>query len=114
MARLLLAWFLGTSIWSGAAQAADVETLPAPARPPGQGVTSLARPDVHYSVPEKPYVVLRRDGVEAVVVDNRKVDDSVLPGHAAGYHGLAALRHLRQPRNLFVPAYAGLNFEHIH
>ena len=47
-------------------------------------------------------------------MDNRAVDDDVLPGHRAGYHGVASLRHDRQPRNLFVPAYAGLNFEHIH
>jgi len=47
-------------------------------------------------------------------VDNRAVDDAVLPSHRAGYHGIASLRHSRQPRNLFVPAYAGLNFEHIH
>jgi hypothetical protein len=58
--------------------------------------------------------VLRRGPLEAVVVDNRAVDDAVLPGHRAGYHGLASLKHTRQPRNLFVPAYAGLNFEHIH
>lgn len=60
------------------------------------------------------YVILRRGDVEAVIVDNRAVDDAVLPGHKAGYHGVAALRHTRQPRSLFVPAYAGLNFEHIH
>ncbi len=77
-------------------------------------LTSLANPGVRYAVPDKPYVVLRHGGVEAVVVDNRAVDDAVLPGHRAGYHGLASLKHARQPRNLFVPAYAGLNFEHIH
>jgi hypothetical protein len=78
------------------------------------GSTTLTAPDVRYSVPEKGYVVLRRGDLEAVVVDNRKVDDSVLPDHAAGYHGVAALRHARQSRNLFVPTYSGLNFEHIH
>ena len=59
-------------------------------------------------------MVLRRGEVEAVVVDNRAVDDGVLPGHRAGYSGLAALRHTRRRENLFVPAFAGLNFEHIH
>jgi hypothetical protein len=76
--------------------------------------TSLTDPSVRYTVPEKPYVVVRQGELEAVVVDNRAVDDEVLPGHAAGYSGLGALRHARQPRNLFVPRYAGLNFEHIH
>jgi hypothetical protein len=80
----------------------------------GPGVTSLTNPAVRYEVPELPYVVLRRAGVEAVVVDNRAVDDGVLPGHRAGYSGLAALRSERRPANLFVPAYAGLNLEHIH
>jgi hypothetical protein len=65
-------------------------------------------------VPEEPYVVLARGDVEAVVVDNRAADDDVLPGHRAGYSGLAALRHARRRENLFVPASAGLNFEHIH
>jgi glycoprotein endo-alpha-1,2-mannosidase len=78
------------------------------------GATSLSNPAITYRVPDKPYVVLRRGDLEAVIVDNRAVDDDVLPGHAAGYHGVAALRHARQPRSLFVPRYAGLNFEHIH
>jgi hypothetical protein len=78
------------------------------------GRTTLSVPSARYTVPEKPYVVLARGDVEAVVVDHRAVDDAVLPGHRAGYSGLAALRHARRRENLFVPAYAGLNFEHIH
>ncbi len=78
------------------------------------GRTTLANPAIRYTVPESPYVVLRRGDVEAVVVDHRAVDDAVLPGHRAGYSGLAALRHASRRENLFVPAYAGLNFEHIH
>lgn len=76
--------------------------------------TTLADKNIRYTVPDKPYVVLRRGPIEAVIVDNSAVNDEVLPGHQAGYHGLASLKHERQPRNLFVPAYAGLNFEHIH
>lgn len=86
-------------------------TAAVPAQPPAR--TSLSDPGIHYTVPVKPYVVLRRGPVEAVVVDNRAIDDAVLPGHRAGYHGIASLKHSRQGRNLFVPAYAGLNFEHI-
>jgi hypothetical protein len=78
------------------------------------GRTSFSNPAIRYTIPEKPYVVLRRGDVEAVVVDNRAVDDDVLRGHRAGYSGLAALRHTWRRENLFVPAYAGLNFEHIH
>lgn len=51
--------------------------------------TSLSNPQLVYSVPDKPYVVLKRADVEAVVVDNRAVDDGVLPGHRAGYSGIA-------------------------
>src|SRR3954470_17844975 len=78
------------------------------------GRTTLSVPSIRYTVPEKPYVILARGDVEAVVVDHRAVDDAVLPGHRAGYAGVAALRHARRRENLFVPAYAGLNFEHIH
>ena len=90
------------------ADAADV------AAPPKPGVTTLANRSIRYAVAEKPYVVLRRADVEAVVVDNRAVDDPLLPGHRAGYSGIASLKHTKRPQNLFVPAYAGLNFEHIH
>jgi hypothetical protein len=51
-----------------------------------------------------------------VIVDNSAVsavDDEVLPGHRAGYSGLALLRHRSRNEDLFVSSYAGLNFEHI-
>jgi hypothetical protein len=41
------------------------------AEPPG--LTSLYNRAIRYRVPEKPYVVLKRADVEAVVVDNRAV-----------------------------------------
>jgi hypothetical protein len=63
---------------------------------------------------DKPYVILERADVRAVIVNNQAVDDAVLPGHRAGYSGVASLTHRRQSRNLFVPSYAGLNYEHIH
>ena len=76
--------------------------------------TSLSDPAVRFSVPERGYAVLKRGPVEAVIVDNRAVDDATLKGHRAGYGGVASLKHERRPENLFVPAFAGLNFEHIH
>jgi len=78
------------------------------------GLTTLSNPSIRYEVPANPYVVLRRGDIEAIIVGNRAVDDEVLPGHRAGYNGLASLRHAKRRANLFVPAYAGLNFEHIH
>lgn len=81
---------------------------------PPKGMTSLGDSKVRFEVPTKEYAILRRDGWEVVIVDNRAVSDGVLPGHRAGYHGVAAIRHARQPRSPFVPAYSGLNFEHIH
>jgi hypothetical protein len=80
---------------------------------PPAGVTSLANPTVRYTLPDKPYVILRRGDVEAVVVDNSAVDDKVLAEHRAGYSGLAVLRHQRRRDNLFVPGVSGLNYEHI-
>jgi hypothetical protein len=76
-------------------------------------LTSLSDRRAGYTVADKPYVVLQHGDVEAAVVNNQAVDDAILPGHRAGYSGIASLKHTRQPRNLFVPAYAGLNFEHI-
>lgn len=78
------------------------------------GVTSLTNPAVKYSVPAEHHVVLKRGPVTAVVVDNHEVNLPDVPNHRARYNGLAVLKHTDQPRNIFVPSYAGLNFEHIH
>jgi DNA-binding beta-propeller fold protein YncE len=76
--------------------------------------TTLSNPAQRYRVVDKPYTILRRAGIEAVIVDNQAVDDAVLPKHRAGYSGVAALRGAGRKENFFVPAVAGLNFEHIH
>lgn len=60
------------------------------------------------------YVVLERGDIKAVIVNNEPVDDDALPGHRGGYSGVASLTHRARDKNLFVPSYAGLNFEHIH
>src|SRR5438445_3334860 len=78
-----------------------LRALAAPDETPRQ--TSLSDPQARFTVPDKPYAVLHRAPLEAVVVDNRAVDDEVLPGHRAGYHGLGSLRHDQQSGNLFVP-----------
>jgi hypothetical protein len=84
----------------------------AAAEPPAK--TSLSRSDVKFSVPDKPHATLRRGDIAAVIVDNREVDDDVLPGHRPGYSGVGSLTHAKRRENLFVPAVSGLNFEHIH
>jgi len=92
-----------------------VLTVSASGRPfEAPGVTSLTDGKVKYRVPDEHYVVLKRGPVTAVIVDNAAVDVPALPGHRAGYNGLASLSHERRRQNLFVPSYAGLNFEHIH
>lgn len=78
------------------------------------GVTSLTDRNVRFRVPEEHHVVLDRGDVRAVVVDNAAVDVPELPGHRAGYNGVASLTHGERKQNLFVPSYAGLNFEHVH
>ncbi|MFM1559069.1 MAG: hypothetical protein ACKJSK_07160 [Roseibacillus sp.] len=77
-------------------------------------VTSLTNSKVRYEVAEDHHAVLKRGGVTAIIVDNAAVDVPALPGHRAGYSGVASLGHEKRPANLFVPPYAGLNFEHIH
>ena len=77
-------------------------------------VTSLTNPDVRFQSPAAHYVVLQRGEVRAIIADNAEIDVPEVPGHRAGYNGVAALQHRRRKANLFVPAVAGLNFEHIH
>ena len=88
--------------------------LIAPALCQADGRTTLSNRDLRYTLAEGPYVILRRGPIEAVVADNSAVDDEVLRGHRAGYSGVASLKHKSRRENLFVPSYAGLNFEHIH
>ena len=76
-------------------------------------VTSLTDKSVRYTVPDKPYAILKRGDVEAAIVNNEAVNDDVLPNHRAGYSGVAVLKHTKRNENLFVPGIAGLNFEHI-
>ncbi|MCA9179701.1 MAG: hypothetical protein KDB14_34835 [Planctomycetales bacterium] len=89
-----------------------VWTAPLTATEPG--VTSLANPGVNYRQAAGHYAVLSAGDVRAVIVDNDAVDDATLPKHRAGYNGIASLTHAKQPRNVFVPSFAGVNFEHIH
>jgi hypothetical protein len=103
--------FTVTLVWV-LSLAGGITHLALAAEPPAR--TTLSDPSIGFRVPEKPYAVLRLGSVEAVVVDNRAVNDEVLPNHRAGYHGIGSLKHQKAPRNLFVPNWAGLNFEHIH
>lgn len=50
----------------------------------------------------------RAGDITAIIGDNGAAGE-----HRAGYNGLWSLTHRNQPENLFVPAVAGLNFEHI-
>ena len=53
---------------------------------------------------------LETDMLEVVIADN----DAYGPEHRAGYNGVSELRlKSGNQKNLFVPSYAGLNFEHI-
>jgi hypothetical protein len=55
-----------------------------------------------------PSATLRAGDLTAVVGDN-----AADGAHRAGYNGVWSLTHRREPDNLFVPAVAGLNLEHI-
>ena len=78
------------------------------------GITSLTNTEVRYERCQKSYIKLERGDVSVVVVDNAALDLPELPGHRAGYNGIASLRHSKHRENAFVPSIAGLNFEHIH
>ncbi len=78
-------------------------------------VTSLTDKSVRFEVPAaQHFAVLERGGVRAIVVDNDAGDRPLLSEHRGGYNGVASLSHRDRSQNVFVPTYAGLNFEHIH
>jgi len=77
-------------------------------------VTSLTNPSVRFQTPGAHYVVLERGDVRAIIVDNAEVNVPELPGHRAGYSGVAVLTHRHRKASLFIATAGGLNFEHIH
>lgn len=89
-------------------------SLNPPAKAAEESLTTLGNPKIQYTVPEAGYHTLHRGDVTAVIVDNGEVNDETLKGHRAGYSGVASLTHQQRSDNLFVPSYAGLNYEHIH
>lgn len=98
---LLLAFSLHAAVYAQHPFAAD-------------NITSLTNSKVKYVVPEEHDITLQTDELTAIIVDNSAVDTPELPRHRAGYNGIASLKHRQNDINLFVPALAGLNFEHIH
>jgi hypothetical protein len=54
-------------------------------------------------------IELRTERLRVVIADNRAYGDR----HRAGYSGISELYHAGGDRSFFVPAYSGLNFEHI-
>lgn len=100
--------FLFAALWSTAVLSAAPHPSAAP------GVTSLTNLKVRYEKSSEGHATLKHGGITAIIVDNGAHNLPGLPDHRAGYNGLASLTHAKQPKNLFVPPYAGLNFEHIH
>ncbi len=79
-----------------------------------EGITSLTNRSVTYSLAESHSVEIRRGNVSVHIIDNAAGERSSLSEHRAGYNGVANLTRTSRASNLFVPFYAGLNFEHIH
>lgn len=91
-----------------------VQPLPAAHPNAAPGVTSLTVKNTRYTVPATHHVQLKRGPVTIIITDNEAVDIPELPGHRAGFNGIASLKHEKTGANLFVPTYAGLNVEDIH
>jgi hypothetical protein len=75
-------------------------------------VTSLTNKSVKYTLPTEHFVVLKRGGVTAIIVDNTIIDPPQRRRRAGRLSGVASLTRTDQPENLYNPV--GLNFEHIH
>ena len=60
--------------------------------------------------PARSPLEIRTERLRVLVTDNT----AHAPSHRAGYSGIAELYYGGSERSLFVPAYAGLNFEHIY
>lgn len=80
---------------------------------PARGTTSLDNPDEKFETLKAPSVNVKWGGegdhqLSAVLVTNSPLP----PSHDKGYNGLARLTYGKSS-SIFVPAYAGLNFEHI-
>jgi len=54
-------------------------------------------------------VTIKMGDLTATFADNSAMGDK----HRAGYNGIARLTHTSQTENVFVPAYAGFNLEHV-
>ena len=78
------------------------------ARPAAPLTTILAKPPAYQPI-EAHNAKLAAGDIEAVVTDNAPWP----PHHRGRYNGVASLTHKAEARNLFVPAYAGLNIEHV-
>ncbi len=78
------------------------------------GGTSLTNDKIRFESCDSSHIKLERGQVSVIIVDNAALDLPELPGHLAGYNGIASLRHKQRYDNAFVPTIAGLNFEHIH
>jgi hypothetical protein len=75
-------------------------------------VTTLTNKSVKYGEPKEHFVVLKRAGVTAIVVDNTAIEPPIRRRTAARLSGVASLTRTDQPENIYNPV--GLNFEHIH
>ncbi|MEZ6049253.1 MAG: hypothetical protein R3C11_27480 [Planctomycetaceae bacterium] len=78
------------------------------------GITSLTNPKVEFTVSTSGSVQLNSGENVLVIVNNGAGQTSLTPEHKPGYNGIAYWGHRERKDNLFVPTYAGLNFEHIH
>ena len=76
---------------------------------PGEPRTTLRAKPPAYTPVDGHHVRLAAGHLQVVVTDNAAWP----PHHRARYNGIASLTHDAEPRSLFVPAYAGLNIEHV-